>query len=127
MEGLERLLGLNTGAHSNCRPLVALGSLPVPLILDLNALEAVGVDDERAPADTSAEEIMARVPDNEAEVVLLGKLDTLLDMRRGLGHDGQHGVVTQCTCVGWVGCGPAGVVGEVGPQASSRKLDSVVV
>lgn len=127
MKRLQRLLCLDAGTDCNRRSLVALGPLSVPFVNNLDVLEAMGVDNESTPTDAPAQEVMASVSDNETEVVLLGEFDALLDVGCGLSHDGQHGIVTQGACVGRVGCWPAGVVGEVGPEASCRQFDPVVV
>jgi hypothetical protein len=84
----------------------------------------VGVDDEGAPADTAAKEVVARVADDQAQVVLAGEVDAGLNMGNGLGLDEDDWVVTEGAGIGGVRRRAAGVVGEVGPQAGRRQLNS---
>jgi len=122
MSLLKNLEGLDTSTEGDGRTLVAArGSV---LVVELDVLEAVCVDHQGTPADAAAKKVVAGVTDNETQVVSAGKVDTGLDVIDSLGHDDHDGIVAQSAGVAGVCRGPAGVIGEVGPEASSRKLDS---
>ena len=125
MKLAESLKSLNTGTHGNGRASVVAGT-PVA-VGKADVLEAMSVDDEGTPADGSAKEVMASVTNDQAEVVVLGEENTSLDMSDGLSLDVQGKEVATSARISRVGGRPAGVVGEVCPKASSRKIDPGVV
>lgn len=113
VELLESLKGLNTGTDSNGRTSVVAGT-PVA-VGKADVLEAVSVDNEGTPADGSAKEVMASVADDQAQVVVLGKEDTSLDMGDGLSLDVEGREVAAGARISRVGGRPAGVVGGICP------------
>lgn len=81
---------------------VSFGAVPIN---PLDLLEAVRVDDEGAEADVAADEVVARVADDQTHVVAAGKVDAGLDVqpRRGLDH--VHAVVAQRATLGGLAVG----------------------
>ena len=123
MARLENLAALHTGAHGHCRTAVGAGTGVA--VGPLEGLEVVGVDDEGAVADGAAEEVVAGVAHDQAQVVLAGKVDAGLDVRGLGGGDHVDTIVAEGAGVGGVGGGTAGVVGEVGPETIGRLFDTV--
>lgn len=70
---------------------------------------------------------MASVAYDQAQVVVLGEENTSLYMGYGRSFDIDRGEVAASARISRVGGRPARVVGEVGPQASSGKVDPGVV
>lgn len=81
-----------------------------------HVLEAVGVDHEGTPARAPTEEVVSRVTDNHADVVLPRKVNAGLDVLLRCGHDHVNREISKrawlCRVSGW----PASVVGTVCPE-----------
>lgn len=87
----------------------------------------MGVDNEGPPANAATKEVMAGIADNQAQVVLPGEVNSCLNMSRLLGHNDEHRVVPQSAGIGG-GCRrAAGVICEVGPEASGGQLNPSIV
>ena len=89
--------------------------------------EVVRVDDESSPAHASTKKVVASVSDDQAQVVLCGELDALLDMLGCPRYDGENWIVAHGARVSGICCRPTGVVGEVCPQCGGGQVDSVSV
>jgi hypothetical protein len=113
---------LDTGTELDGPTRVTAGA---GVVLDpRHVLEAVRVDDERAPADAAADEVVAGVADDQAQVVLARKVNAGLDVSTRRSQDHIDAVVAQRAGGGRVGLRAASVVGEVGPKGASRLVNA---
>lgn len=113
---------MHTRSHSDGGAVVARA---IPVVGGADALEAVSVDNKRAPANAASKEVVSSVANDEAQVVVSGEVDTRLDVGNGLGCDVQDRIVAQRAAACGISGRAAGVIGEVGPEASGGQLDSV--
>lgn len=118
----QQSTALNAGAHRHSRSGVI--PRPGPGVDEVDVLETVGVDDESSPTGAPANEIMARVSNDEADAILFRELDTGLDMLGLRGLDHVNRIVSKCARLCWI-CGrPAGVICEIRPESCCRLLDT---
>jgi len=113
---------LHTSADLDGAEVVRAGAAVV--VDPLDALEAVGVDDQRAPADAAGLEVVAGVADDQTDVVFARKVDAGLDVLAGGRLDDVDTVVAKRAGLGWVRRGPARLVGSVGPESGRQLLNA---
>lgn len=100
------------------------------LIIKLNRIQPMRVDDQRTPPRRTTHEIVASIPNDDAEVVLPSKVDTSLDVVCRLGKNGvrrEEALETLIRTSGWRTAPPgevglARVVGEVGCHRNGRLI-----
>jgi len=112
---------LHTSSGRDGRSFVAARASP--LVGGRDGLEVVGVDDQRTPTNAAAEEVMAGVADDQAQIVLSRKVDTSLDVCGSPGGEDKNRIVSERAAVAGIGGGTASVVGEVSPETSGRQIN----
>lgn len=86
---------LYTSAQLHCTSSVGAGTRVS--IHPGNLLEAVSVNHERAPTRAAANEVVSRVPHNQADIVFPSKVDAGLYMRLLSGHNDVDTIVPKRT------------------------------
>jgi hypothetical protein len=115
---------LHTAAKGCCTPLPSSG--PSPLVVEAVVLERMSVDDQRAPTDTTALEIVACVTNYQSDIVLAGKVHTSFDILFGLSHDNVNGIVAKSAWRIGIARRAARVVCEKSPHVGGGLIDTVV-
>ena len=122
MGGSQEITALSPRSHGHRRALVAARSIPG--LDELEVAEAVRVDDQGAPTGAPAEEVVARVPNDKAQVVFPRKVDAFLHVILRLCRDDVHAVVARGADIlgvcGWA----AGFVGRERPHEPNWLLNS---
>lgn len=114
---------LHSGADFDSTSLVAARA--GVLVSKGHVLESLHVHNQRAPAGTTTQEIMARVPDEEPQVVLPCEVDAGLDVCVLRRRDHIDAVEAETARGGRAGRRAARFVREVRPQRRGGLADSV--
>lgn len=120
----EEVTHLYAAPKSCCASLPSPG--PSPLVVEAEVLERMSVDDQRAPTDTAALEIMARVTNHQSGVVLAGKVHTSLDILLSLSHDNVNRIVAKGAWRIGIARRAARVVCEKSPHIGGGLIDTVI-
>lgn len=118
----QEVTSLYPTAKGHSTTMVAAGTL---IRLDeLIVLEIVGIDHQRAPASTPAQEVMAGIPDDQPQVILPREVKAGFDVVVCPGQDAIDGIESQRTGIAWIGCGTTRLVGPIRPELGRWFIDS---
>lgn len=121
-------LGQNVSTLDSCTKLDSPATVfarPIVFLDPLDLLEIMRSDDKGSPACASADEVVARVPDDQSEAMVSGKLQPSLDVMLGLGINHIDTIVPQRARGSGIIRRLARVVCEVFPQQHCILLDAV--